>query len=1199
MRRGATPWGTLVAHHLERLLVPDRGGETHEMRLRKIHLAGFKSFVEPTTIPLPGDLIGVVGPNGCGKSNVIDAVRWVMGESSAKHLRSDHMSDVIFNGSTTRKPLGQASVELVFDNTEGRLGGQYAAYNEIAIRRTVGRDSQSTYSLNGTRCRRRDITDIFLGTGLGPRSYAIIEQGTISRLVEARPEELRDFLEEAAGISKYKERRRETENRIRHTRENLDRLSDLREELDKQLQRLKRQAGTAQRFRELKEQERQLRGEVLALRWRDLSGEVTKQEQAIAAQRNKVEEAIAASRHSEAEIEKAREEQAAASEKFNELYRVVLDAGSAVGRTEEAIQGMREQREQLRASLERESVARTEASAMAQDDSQKLTAFEAELEAAEPALEALEERTQEARDKLEQAEYGMQTFLREWAEFSQRVVEPAQNVQAERARIQTAEEQLGNLSRNTARLEAEALELETVEAGDELATLTMAVETASEALRQSDDRLHDEREHITSLRARVGTAEGDLHESRQTLAQLRGRQSSLEALQKGTLGEQTEQVSNWLAARGLDDASRLAENIEVSPGWELAVEVVLGRLLEALCVDDTASLVADLDAVTDGNLSLLGAGAGSVQTPADDKRLSGAILRGPDVVRALLNTVHRAADADSAKLMLGQLAAHESVVTAQGLWLGSGWARLTRGNEREVGVLAREQERRDVEQEIEATLQHVDTRTRELTEIREALQHADTVAAELERTRADAQENIARLRADEAARSAQREQQSRRLQAVRAELNDVENLANLQRQALDEARERLATALEQSQALEEEGAGWTERRGQLETALQADRASWQTVRHDAYEARLRVESVRTQIEGLKVGQSRLTARLASHEQRCEELNEALYGIDSPLEAAQAKLTEELESHRMLEGRLGSVRADSEGAEAKVRELDGQRAQHEQLVEREREALNELRLRSQEVVVRRDTISEQMTEAEYELQSILENLDPEATEPVWSEQMDALERRISRLGPINLAAIDEFETESERKAYLDSQHQDLTDALETLESAIQKIDRETRARFKETFEKVNDGLKDRFPRLFGGGHAELELTGDDLLSTGVTVIARPPGKRNASISQLSGGEKAMTAVALVFAIFELNPSPFCLLDEVDAPLDDANVGRFSQIIQEMSERVQVMFVTHNKGTMEVAQQLIGVTMNEPGVSRLVAVNVDEAMEMVAV
>ncbi|MEM7252097.1 MAG: AAA family ATPase [Pseudomonadota bacterium] len=426
------------------------------MRLRKINLAGFKSFVEPTTINFPGDLIGVVGPNGCGKSNVIDAVRWVMGESSAKHLRSDHMSDVIFNGSSSRKPLGQASVELVFDNKEGRLGGQYAAYTEIAIRRVVGRDSQSSYFLNGTRCRRRDITDIFLGTGLGPRSYAIIEQGTISRLVEAKPDELREFVEEAAGISRYKERRRETENRIRHTRENLDRLNDLREELEKQLARLKRQAATAERYRDLKEQEHKLRGEVLALRWRELNAEVDAQAGRTTQQRNRVEEAVAGARHAEAELEKARVAQTEISEKFNELYRVVLEAGATVGRTEEAIQGFREQREQLRTALERENVARSEALGMAEDDASKLGALERELTTDVPALEALEHQTQQAREALEQAEVDMQTFLREWAEFSQRVVEPAQNVEGERARIQNTEEQLQNLSEAQSRLDDES-----------------------------------------------------------------------------------------------------------------------------------------------------------------------------------------------------------------------------------------------------------------------------------------------------------------------------------------------------------------------------------------------------------------------------------------------------------------------------------------------------------------------------------------------------------------------------------------------------------------------------------------------------------------------------------------------------------------------------------------------------------------------
>ncbi|MEM7252098.1 MAG: hypothetical protein AAF493_11780 [Pseudomonadota bacterium] len=714
-----------------------------------------------------------------------------------------------------------------------------------------------------------------------------------------------------------------------------------------------------------------------------------------------------------------------------------------------------------------------------------------------------------------------------------------------------------------------------------------------------ETKLNDERSIIAQLRGEVEVAQSGLHESRQRLEQCYGRQASLEALQEGALGQHNEAVAQWIAHQGLDGTSRLAESIEVAPGWELAVEAVLGRLLEGLCVDDTDGWIGALDALDTGAVALIGAGTTDRNPAHTGARLADQVTRGPAAVVQLLQGVRTADNAEQARTMVPALGANESVITRDGLWLGAGWARLVRGDERELGVLEREQQRRDLEQEIEVVNDEVRAQQSALDSRREALHAAEERAGAIERERSEAQDTIARLRADEAARGAEREQRARRLEAVRREREDVDRRADAQRSALDEARQRLATALEQSQALEAEGAGWTERRGVLETELQSRRASWQSNRHDAYEARLRVESIRTQIEGLKVGQARLASRLTSHEQRCDELNESLHGIDRPLDEAEARLRGELENHRQLEGNLAGARSETEAAETMVRDADTKRVACERRVEQEREQLNELRMQAQESIVRRDTVSEQMAEGEYALEPILEGLEPDATEAVWSEQMAALERRISRLGPINLAAIDEFETESERKGYLDRQHDDLTEALATLESAIQKIDRETRARFKETYEKLNAGLQEKFPRLFGGGFAQLELTGDDLLSTGVTVTARPPGKRNASISQLSGGEKALTAVALVFAIFELNPSPFCLLDEVDAPLDDANVGRFSNLIQEMSEQVQVLFVTHNKGTMEVAQQLIGVTMNEPGVSRLVAVDVDEAMEMVAV
>ena len=1174
------------------------------MRLRKILIAGFKSFMEPTTIQLPGELVGVVGPNGCGKSNVIDAVRWVMGESSARHLRSDQMADVIFNGSSSRQPLGQASVELVFDNTEGRLGGQYSAYSEIAIRRTVRRDSQSVYFLNGTRCRRRDIVDVFLGTGLGPRSYAIIEQGTISRLIEARPEELREFLEEAAGISRYKERRRETENRIRRTRENLDRLNDLREELNKRLQSLKRQATAAERYREFKAQERRLRGELLGLRWRDLNTEVVAQEQQSASQENRVDAIVATVRRAQAEAEKSRVMHMETSERFNTLYRSVLEASVSVRQTEEFIQGLREQRNQLRTSLEREEQAHTEAANLAAEDERGIDVLLKELVEAKPRVEQFEITTKKAQAALGDREQGMGKFSNERNDFSRQLLVSGQQIETEQARIQSAEERLSGVVHNLERLGREDATLEVQEKKAELNTLAQLVAETSENLLEIETSLTAERGSAVALRTKVRAAESELHEVRQTLEQLRGRQASLETLQEEALVQADEEILRWLEAQGLSENERLGQRLQVLAGWEQAIEIVLENFLEGICVPHPHAHLRAISRLSSGALTLLCLdGEELLDEEGDERRvvhrLSDAVISGPEVIRQRLSAVYVAPDVNSAQALSATLHPQESVITPDGLWLSPGWVRRVDANQRGLGVLAREEQRREIEQVIQTVHSQVSERDETLQNLRNALQDSETKTSKLEHDRAAVQKRAERLNAEEAAHRGAQEQRGQRLNGIRQERAELTALDNEQRELLREAGNRLSIANKERQRLEEQESHWVEQHQHLETGLQEARTAWETLRDDTYQAKWRVESLRTQCDGLRVGRERLLRRLTEHEERLGEIKRSLSGTETPLQEATGRLSESLENHRTLESQLSDARVRSEAAESEARHLEKQREEREREVERETEKLNALRMHAQATKVRREALLEQMIEAGHLLDEVLNRLDPEASEAIWVGEIGALERRVERLGPINLMAIEEFETASERLDYLNAQHDDLAQALETLTSVIQKIDRETRGRFKETYEKVNCGLQRRFPRLFGGGHADLILTGDDLLSTGVSVMASPPGKRNSSITQLSGGEKALTAVALVFAIFDLNPSPFCLLDEVDASLDDTNIERFGALIREMSEQVQVLFVTHNKGTMEVAQQLLGVTMNEPGVSRLVAVDMDEALKMIPV
>ncbi len=1166
------------------------------MRLSKIKLAGFKSFVDPTTIPLPSNLIGIVGPNGCGKSNVIDAVRWVMGESSAKHLRGDSMTDVIFNGSTSRKPVGQASIELVFDNTDGRAGGQYAQYNEISVKRTVTRDGQSSYFLNGTRCRRRDITDLFLGTGLGPRSYAIIEQGTISRIIEARPEDLRIFLEEAAGISKYKERRRETENRMRHTRENLARLEDLRDELGKQLERLQRQARTAERFKELKAEERLLRAQLQALRFRVLSQGVRELDASIAEQETAYQAGLARQRSVEAEIEKQREGHVEATEGFNEVQGRFYGIGADIARLEQSIQHTRERRQQQQQDLQQLEGALREAQTHLGSDRERLAQLEAALADIEPQRAQAEQAEAEAAAGLAESEQAMQDWQAGWAQFNQRATEPAREAEVERTRIQHLDQQNFQTQQRLERFEEERRSHSTEAVEQEMAELAERLAVLEAQIGEHQGRLQGRQRAIAEQRERNHQLGPRLDQARSVLQRLRGRHASLEALQQAALGKRAGAITGWLEQQGLADAARLAEEIAVDKGWERAVETVLGANLQAICVEDIDPLAAMLGAVDKGSLTLFQTGTpGVVEAPAAAQSLA-ARVRAPWSLTSLLAGVYTADSLEGALAVRRGLGAAESVITPDGIWLGPNWLRLARDSDEQAGVLQREQEIKEAEAEIQRLEAEADELQTQLEDGREALRQLETEREDAQSVLNRSNREHAGLQADLSARRARLEQLQARHERLASESAEAREQIERNAAELAEARGRLQQALDSMELLTQEREALERRREELRGALDTARQQARGTRDAAHDVKLRSETLRTEQASTRQALERVTTQLSQLNQRQAQLSESLQESGTPLEDMGRELEELLEKRMQVEEELSAARRRLEDIDHRMRELEAERNRAEEQVLETRGRLEQARVGSQELRVRSDTLREQVAEGGFELDAVLAELPEGAEEAAWAEQVETVGQRLGRLGPINLAAIDEYKEQSERKAYLDSQHADLNEALETLESAIRKIDRETRTRFKETYDKVNSGLQAAFPRLFGGGHAYLELTGEDLLETGVTVMARPPGKRNSTIHLLSGGEKALTAVALVFAIFELNPAPFCMLDEVDAPLDEANVGRFCNLVKEMSERTQFIFITHNKATMEVAQQLTGVTMHEPGVSRLVAVDVDEAAEM---
>ncbi|MGD2074145.1 MAG: chromosome segregation protein SMC [Gammaproteobacteria bacterium] len=1169
------------------------------MRLSKLKLAGFKSFVDPTVVHFPSDLTGVVGPNGCGKSNVIDAVRWVMGETSAKHLRGDSMADVIFNGSTARKPVAQASVELVFDNSDGAIGGQYAKYAEIALRRQVSRDGQSAYFLNGTRCRRRDITDIFLGTGLGPRSYAIIEQGMISRLIEAKPEELRIYFEEAAGISKYKERRRETENRIRHTQENLLRLNDLREEIEKQLDKLKRQARTAETFKGLREQERRLKAELLTLRYQRLHEESGDRRKLIQEEETRLEAVNAELRSVEAAQEQGREQHIEASDRFNEIQGRYYQLGAEVARIEQAIQHGKETRRSQHEELEKTEQAWNEVQAHIRVDGQRLEQLARELGENAPARAEAAARAGASRERRDAAEQEMQKWQAEWDAFNARANEASQTAQVERTRIDHLERQLAQLATRRERIRQEQQQLDSRVLEAELGELEQQSEARQQQARHLQAQLEQLRNRIEELRGLMRGQQAELHEAQSAHQDMRGRLASLQALQQAALGQRAGGVNEWLEQRGLAQAPRLAHQLEVDSGWERAVETVLGPCLEAVCVDDLGALTDALGDLQQGALSVIDTGAGSGPGAHANGTSLTEKVRAPWSLEELLGGVYAAESLAEALLVRERLAAHESVVTPERIWIGRGWLRVTRDQDEKAGVLEREREISSLQTDLKEK-QEVGARLEEALETaRSELQEAESRREELQVEANLAHRQFSDARAQCEARRTRLEQMQHRSAALQKEAGEIDAQQAEDGQAAERARAHLHEALATLDTLADEREQRWGERDRLRGVLDEVRAEAQRDRDHSHELDLRYQSLHTEQETTAQNLERMQGQQRHLRQRRDELRRALEDGEAPLKALEEDLGVQLQMRLEVEAELSDRRRRVEEIEHRLRELEQQRHRLESDVQELREQVGREKLAWQEIRVRGETLLEQVVASGFELALLVEELDEQASVEVWEEQVEKLGARIQRLGPINLAAIEEYEEQSERKEYLDAQHQDVTAALETLENAIRKIDRETRTRFKETFDKVSSGLQTTFPRLFGGGHAYLEMTGEDLLDTGVTVMARPPGKRNSTIHLLSGGEKALTAVALVFSIFELNPSPFCMLDEVDAPLDDANVGRFCDMVREMSERVQFIFITHNKLTMDLANQLAGVTMHEPGVSRLVAVDVDQAVQLAAV
>ncbi|MDF1796180.1 MAG: chromosome segregation protein SMC [Coxiellaceae bacterium] len=1162
------------------------------MYLKQIKLAGFKSFVDPTIIPIRNPLNAIVGPNGCGKSNIVDAIRWVIGESSAKQLRGQSMSDVIFNGTATRQPLGRAMVELLFDNSDHKLTGEYAAYTEICIRREVEREGQSSYFLNGTRCRRKDITDIFLGTGLGPRSYSIIEQGMISRLIEAKPEELRVFFEEAAGISKYKERRRETENRMRHTNENLDRVNDLCEELERQLGRLQRQAKSAEKYKIYKQQEEELQLQLKGLHWQQLQQDLQSKQQQLTASETEFEQARAQSQQLETELDKSRVSLNEYNQQQSDVQKDYYGSRAEVSRVEQRISHLQQQAQQWHEELETTGSLWQELSDSAEQHSAEREELEQDIEQLSPQLVSNKQQVDQLTQQLQQAEEQQQTWQESWDQFQGELSKTHKQVEVEKNTLNHLRQQRENLQRKQQQLQQEHGEIDLNELQTAIDRLKQDVSSNGDKIAQYEAEMSTLADQIAEQRDQINQQNQQLDKDRQQLQALKGRQASLDALQQSALHDDDSQVKQWLSDQGLQNAKRLGETITVESGWEAAVEAVMFDSFQAVCVDDTISHLDALASMTGANVSLT---KGHSTANAATGTLASKV-KSNAALPIDLNQVLVAADLAQAKQQLGSLQPGQSVITPQGVWLSTNWVKLVQADDAKRGVLQREQELKQISTDMTALEQGIEQNQNDLDNKKQQLSAYESQRDQLQSEYQQCSKLLSQYKSELSSNNAQYQSKMQRLGQLADDIEQVEQQLMQTTDTIQETESSINVSSQSEQQLQDQREHLLNTRDTKRQSVLDCREQLQQARQSADEVAIRLATSENQLLLLQQTLDQDRKQIEQLDQRKEHLQEQLQDENLPLEQLQEELQQHLSKNINVEQQLNAVQKQLEECRQNIQELDRQRHQVASQVQQQQNQLQQMRMDKQTLVVKQASIVEQLEETEHTIEQIIPSIPEEATIAVWADDLLALEKRISRLGPINLAAIEEYDEVNERKTYLDEQQADLREALEALEGAIHKIDKETRANFKTTFDNVSANFKKIFPKVFGGGSAELALMDEDMLTAGVQVKAQPPGKRNSTIHMLSGGEKALTAIALVFSLFQLNPAPFCVLDEVDAPLDDLNVGRYCALIKEMVGQTQFLVISHNKVTIESADSLLGVTQQEAGVSRMVAVDIEQAVAM---
>ena len=1172
------------------------------MRLSSIKLSGFKSFVDPTNFQVPGQLVGVVGPNGCGKSNIIDAVRWVLGESKASELRGESMQDVIFNGSTHRKPAGRASVELVFDNSAGKAAGQWGQYGEIAVKRTLTRDGTSTYYINGQPVRRRDIQDIFLGTGLGPRAYAIIGQGMIARIIESRPEELRVFLEEAAGVSKYKERRRETENRLSDTRENLLRVEDILRELNANLDKLEAQAAVAKRFHQLQADQEEKQKLLWLLRKNEAKAEQVRFFKEMEEAQTGLEAQTARLRSVELELEHMRQAHFSIGDRLHQAQGALYQTNSEIGSLEAQIKFVVESRTRLQNQLGTLTAQRDQWLAQEQETREQLEEAGMQLEELAARAEGAQIAVEVHNERLPGLESAWRAAQEKSAESRARIMQVQQRIELSSAHQRNAAGILTNLAARRERLQQERSGLNLPDSAT-LDNLRMQLEEKQLALEEQTMLLEDATSRQDAVEQERKEAHAQVQGESAASAQLEARLAALRQMQDRV---QTQgKVQPWLEKHELSTLPRLWQKLDIEEGWETALEAVLRERSGALEMSNIDWAKAFFSDAPPARLALYAPQPG---TPAAAdipglKPLTSLLRLNDPGVRGVLNdwlhhvfVAEHTADAFAERARLPQ---GGSFVTRHGHIVTQSAVRFHAPDAEQDGMLARQHEIDNIGKQLRAQALLAD-------EARARATRADAAVSDLQRRLQDARQRVGSLTREVHALQIEVLKQSeiearfnQRSGQIAADLSEIAAQEAEQRQAAAEAEqefEQLDMELAELQGAHEDGqTAFLDR----ERLLGEAREKLRELERSAQEAQFAERSQRARIEELR-------RNIATAATQAEQVAASLAQGKLELEALEAGtahegLQELLDRRTAQERALADARHELDQITQQLRHAEESRMQAERSLQPQRDRITEMQLKEQAARLNQEQYAEALAATgadEAAIAALADKLDPDM-KPSWLQgEVTRLTNAISALGAVNLAAVEELATATERKRFLDSQNADLQEAIATLEDAIHRIDRETRELLQDTFDRVNGHFSELFPILFGGGNAKLVMTGDEILDAGVQVMAQPPGKKNATIHLLSGGEKALTATALVFSMFRLNPAPFCLLDEVDAPLDDANTERFCRMVKRMSEHTQFLFISHNKIAMEMASQLIGVTMQEQGVSRIVAVDMESAADLAA-